>query len=638
MKDLYLIKRKKEDNFYTELQQKTLERIGELSGKVWTDYNVHDPGITISDYLNYALYDLNYRLQFPFENYLFQSEHDKSYPEKGLFPKNTLFTEQYNDKEVLRKSIVTEEDFEELIVKNNSDKLNKFTLRLNKKTLLYDFFLVAKKELITDEEKLNLEDSVTSTFHQYRNLCENIGDIYYDWNQLEKKELYNQRRFFKKSSYEFPEFVDKPTNKEQFTKPFSSDYQTIQYDFPENYGIGERGIPNSENEDYTAKVLQLKAYLLLFDKLMADQLSQAKNVSDLFELSEKLPQNRLPDVHIIEGDKIVDLEKKEIVVDQLQADSFNNLQKFRYLNMLDTMYGENTRTLFGKNDLPVLNQKRAKLLQSLPKLNEFRFRSFNINESNSIPIVQFILDEIIRARFNTHEFFSVQIRIISDDLFFDRYRFLLGTSLHQLNEQAELEDLPEMKVTYDEESSFALLRLHLNLIWHGIIPESILNYGTIASNYKIVAVSDEFLLLFFHPEKKVIINMSLFSSDKEKLVEITHLFIAYLYQIKANGHQQSFYFLEHILLNSGPSDSNLLSIIIPEKLKGMELEEIIRDRLPAHLQIILYYVPIDAMANFHSIYFGWRKSLAEKSNNEITYYSDAMNFFLKHVEKSAKHI
>ena len=638
MKEQFLKKRKKEDNYYSLLQEKTLERLGELSGKVWTDFNVHDPGITISDYLNYALYDLNYRLQFPLENYLFQSEHERNYTEKGLFPRNTFFTELQHDKEIIRKSIVTEEDLEDLIFKRYAEKLNKFSVRLNKKTFKYDFFLHPKENFENDDEKLELETAIKSTYHHYRNLGENIGEILYDWKHLEKRELYDPRRYNKQSMYEFPEFNTNPAPQELFTKPFSPSYHSIQYDFPENYGIGERGIPKSENSDYEAKILQLKAYLLIFDNLLADQLLQAKNVGDLFEISDKLPENRLPNVTIVEGEKLVDLDRKELVVEQLNSNEFYNLQKFRYLNMLDLLYGENTRTLFGKTDIPVLNQKRAKLLQSLPKLNEFRFRSFNINESNSIPVVQFILEEIVKERFHNQDFFSDQIRIITDDLFFDRYRFLLGTSFNQLNEQVDLEDLPEKKVEYDEETSYPLLRLHLNLIWHGIIPQSILHSGTIISNYKIVSVSDEFLLLFFHPEKKVIINMSLFSSDKEKLIEIAHLFITYLHQIKANGHQQSFYFLEHILLETDSSKFNRLSIVLPEKLKSVELEGIIRGRLPAHLQIILYYVPIDAMPNFHRIYFGWRKSLANQHIDDLSYYSGAMLFFLKHVEESAKQI
>src|SRR5690606_33876341 len=139
------------------------------------------------------------------------------------------------------------------------------------------------------------------------------------------------------------------------------EYHSIQYDFPENYGIGERGIPNSEDKEYQTKVLQLKAYLLIFDYLMADQLSQAKNVHQLFELSEHIPTDFLPDIKIVDGERIIDFDKKNKVTDGIRSDQFYHVQKFRYLNLLDMLYGENTRTLFGKKDIKTLNQKRSKL-------------------------------------------------------------------------------------------------------------------------------------------------------------------------------------------------------------------------------------------------------------------------------------
>ncbi|MEI3154042.1 MAG: hypothetical protein V8S95_02245 [Odoribacter sp.] len=40
---------------YVALQKDTIDRLQRLSGKVWTDFNAHDPGITILDVLNYAL-------------------------------------------------------------------------------------------------------------------------------------------------------------------------------------------------------------------------------------------------------------------------------------------------------------------------------------------------------------------------------------------------------------------------------------------------------------------------------------------------------------------------------------------------------------------------------------------------------
>ena len=47
------------------LREEGLQHIRDLSGQLWTDHNVHDPGITILEVLCYALTDLAYRTQLP---------------------------------------------------------------------------------------------------------------------------------------------------------------------------------------------------------------------------------------------------------------------------------------------------------------------------------------------------------------------------------------------------------------------------------------------------------------------------------------------------------------------------------------------------------------------------------------------
>ncbi len=49
---------------FSYLREKGLQYIQQLSGKLWTDHNLHDPGITILEVLCYALMDLGYRSGF----------------------------------------------------------------------------------------------------------------------------------------------------------------------------------------------------------------------------------------------------------------------------------------------------------------------------------------------------------------------------------------------------------------------------------------------------------------------------------------------------------------------------------------------------------------------------------------------
>ena len=52
------------------LREAGLKHIGDLSGRIWTDHNTHDPGVTILEVLCYAMLDLGYRAQLPIQDLL----------------------------------------------------------------------------------------------------------------------------------------------------------------------------------------------------------------------------------------------------------------------------------------------------------------------------------------------------------------------------------------------------------------------------------------------------------------------------------------------------------------------------------------------------------------------------------------
>jgi len=90
---------------YEALRKAGLGYIQEFSGKVWTDYNVHDPGITILELLCYALTDLAYRTSFPVADLLTAAN------EKGPDP-NSFFTAR----KILTTHPITINDYRKLIL------------------------------------------------------------------------------------------------------------------------------------------------------------------------------------------------------------------------------------------------------------------------------------------------------------------------------------------------------------------------------------------------------------------------------------------------------------------------------------------------------------------------------------------
>lgn len=55
---------------YERLRKEGLEYIESLSSDIWTDYNTHDPGITILEALCYAITELGYRVNFDIKDHL----------------------------------------------------------------------------------------------------------------------------------------------------------------------------------------------------------------------------------------------------------------------------------------------------------------------------------------------------------------------------------------------------------------------------------------------------------------------------------------------------------------------------------------------------------------------------------------
>jgi len=62
-----------------------LEHAQRLAGLIWTDYNVHDPGVTTLELLCYALTDLSYRASFPVEDLLASENNNAANMQEQFF-------------------------------------------------------------------------------------------------------------------------------------------------------------------------------------------------------------------------------------------------------------------------------------------------------------------------------------------------------------------------------------------------------------------------------------------------------------------------------------------------------------------------------------------------------------------------
>ncbi|MEL7122712.1 MAG: hypothetical protein AAFO07_24915, partial [Bacteroidota bacterium] len=92
---------------FSALKNEGIDIAQQLSGDIWTDYNVHDPGVTILEQLCYALTELGYKASLDIERLLF-SKSDKTL--------DLSQTAMYDPSEVLPTAPFTPDDYRKLIL------------------------------------------------------------------------------------------------------------------------------------------------------------------------------------------------------------------------------------------------------------------------------------------------------------------------------------------------------------------------------------------------------------------------------------------------------------------------------------------------------------------------------------------
>ncbi|WP_019506265.1 hypothetical protein [Pleurocapsa sp. PCC 7319] len=90
---------------YALLRDEGIKAIAQLAGNRWTDYNSHDPGITILEALCYAITDLSYRLDFAMEDLL-------AYPPSESDPPSLFLTAR----DILTVNPLTINDYRKILI------------------------------------------------------------------------------------------------------------------------------------------------------------------------------------------------------------------------------------------------------------------------------------------------------------------------------------------------------------------------------------------------------------------------------------------------------------------------------------------------------------------------------------------
>lgn len=166
---------------FATLRSRSIEYLGQLTGQVWTDFNAHDPGITILEVLIYALLDLGYRTNLPAADIFARNPADTGAEDNFFTPAQILgcnpltitdFRKLLSDIEGVRNAwlqVATEEKVPGRpsvagAVQNCEDYING----------LYHVLLELEEDLADNQPVI---DQVKKTLQAHRNFCEDFIDI-----------------------------------------------------------------------------------------------------------------------------------------------------------------------------------------------------------------------------------------------------------------------------------------------------------------------------------------------------------------------------------------------------------------------------------------------------------------------------
>lgn len=177
--------------------------------------------------------------------------------------------------------------------------------------------------------------------------------------------------------------------KGSFRRP--ADYFPVQYSLPQTYATGPAGLPSHASIVRRAQARQLKAYLLVFEQILANQNEQLAHVADLFSLDSTVEQTYFgklfSETSIVGYDDLVD----GLDADQLKAITETPSEflqrRNRFLDHLLARFGEQfSEYALLLTELAVAGQQKAgallidtklAFLRRLPEISGQRYRAFD---------------------------------------------------------------------------------------------------------------------------------------------------------------------------------------------------------------------------------------------------------------------
>lgn len=459
---------------------------------------------------------------------------------------------------------------------------------------------------------------------------------------LELDRLHAEHQSDRQAAAEPAEVAPPPTG----TRRSLGDYFSIQHQFPDMYGINARGIPDSASPARRAQARQLKAYLLLFEQILANGLAGLEQARRLYSLdtsldrsyfSQPLGADRVPDADQLYhhppwalGGRLADAlatyddfgDRRNRVLDYLlglQGEAFSQKALRRFSDYLED----------GDEDQELIRNK-LKLLEALPELSRHRAGAGNyLDPAREVNSHATLAEKLAVLLAMPHALAGPPTAALSGR----GLRLALNVeavaathpATHSLEPLTAEADGPRPGINaLAAEGDEAELFGRLDWLRAGTLDPATLRQGIHLENYRVAASGDGQEILFRHGADAPWQSLAT-CADRQEAMDLARrlrdLFI------RLNRDSERLLLVEHILLrprggkpHAPPVPPDFypfrLSVLLPDWTARCGdpvfrhlVEETVSLNCPAHVLARVRWLTFDAMAEFEALYEPWWQAL-----------------------------
>ncbi len=417
-------------------------------------------------------------------------------------------------------------------------------------------------------------------------------------------------------------------------------YHSIQHHFPQHYGIGTRGLSKSVDDKRKAQAKQLKAYLLTYDQLFANYLSQLSSVRSLFSLNRltdktyfnQIP-HQLPDIKsLIKPFQGLGIDWEEFIQDQsneyyqtlseLESPQLFRKRRNRFLDHLLARVGEGFREYAFRNySNDHLITEKVTFLQDYPYISANRSNSFDITDHSGEAFSGFEkrISGLLGLR-RPEDYFEIYAEMGSDGKINYRFRVLDQNNQILLKSHSSFNGISEMSAVKNKvmlnaktASRFNIFlsteegKFKTNLVDEGgeVIAKEDQSFDT---QDEALAVRDQIIALFIE-------------SSKVQFLVIEHVLLRP--RVRTATNEDRFLSIPNPENNDIVSDPYSFQVTILFPLIGRfqddqfqkYSEEIIRTESPAHLKLNPFWVSVVKFGRVRNKLLEWRRLIADNSSS-----------------------